>query len=342
MKEVRARLETLRPNRTVWVREWILGIAEKDDDMAPPPVVDLQLMMVHGSCGTEQQFHLMLLSLEAKVQALGRKGAIRCVLFDAVGCGKSPVLRDFGDYSSEELMEDLAVMVHKFIDASLPLVWGKCPLFFFCKCLPLYRPGLIVIIFFLSFRHTVAVGHSYGPSLILRLLANPNNSLSEYQTAGLILVGTAVRPVPNDPSFFPDGGLPIFFLPVWILWCLQYFMTLQFTRMAIHPKHQWLRQACMADSNSNSCFMIRSFYRQTKWATVDDLLAVAGTPTVPVLVVHGVDDGVIPLTYAQDLVNKVPKGTLCAVDEASHLVMIEQADNVATLTLDYLTKNFLK
>jgi pimeloyl-ACP methyl ester carboxylesterase len=175
-------------------------------------------------------------------------------------------------------------------------------------------------------------------------LANPNNQLSDYQTSGLILIGTAVRPIPNNPSFFPDGGLPIFYLPVWLLQCLQYYMTLQFTKMAIHPKHNWLRQACMADSNANSCFMIRSFYRQTKWATMDDLrtTAVSTAAVFPVLVIHGVDDGVIPLKYAQDLVNAVPKGSLCAVDEASHLVMIEQADKVASLTLDYLNEYFLK
>lgn len=306
MKEVRASLETLRPNRNLFVREWILGVDENED--LKETSIDLQLMLVHGSCATEQQFHLMLLSLEAKVQATFGDAAVRCFMFDAVGCAKSPVLPNFEDYNAHNMMEDIQAVVQKFLDAAVPLVW---------------------------------VGHSYGSSLILRLLASKRSELEAYKPRGLILLGTAVRPVPNDPSFLPDGGLAVFILPVFILELLQYFMTLHFTKLAIHPKHTWLRQACLAGSNANSCFMIRSFYRQTIWATMDDVVQVA-TPSVPVLAIHGADDGILPLKYAQQLVNAVPNGELRVVDEASHLVMMERADDVATTVLDYLQRHFLK
>eukprot|EP00977_Amphora_coffeiformis_P023404 scaffold13276_cov151-Amphora_coffeaeformis.AAC.2 len=306
MKEVRTGVEAVRPGRNLFVREWILGVDEGEPMTGKR--VDLQIMIVHGSCATERQFHLLLLSLEAKVQALPRKCAVRCLLCDAVGCGSSPIPTEYEAYSPENMMQDIKGTVETFLDQKVPLLW---------------------------------MGHSYGPSLILRLLVS--GALANYKSAGLILIGTAVRPEPNDPNFFPDGGLLIFRLPVWMIQCLQHFMTVQFTKIAIHPKHVWLRNACLADSNANSCFMIRSFYRQTVWATTDDLLqVVAAHASLPVLVIHGVNDGVIQIKYGQDLANAVPDATFCPVEEASHLVMMEQADKVATMVLDFLKQHFLK
>ena len=312
MREVRAQVETVRPGRPLFVREWILGVDElppekQKDDATPPPPLDLQILIVHGSCATERQFHYLLLSLEAKIQALPRRAAVRCMLFDAVGCGASPVLADYDAYSPENMMKDICAIAENFMDSKVPIVW---------------------------------MGHSYGPSLILRLLTSGESALDKFTTRGLIFIGTAVRPV-DDSSFFPDGGLPIFYLPVWLLQCLQHFMTQQFVQMAIHPKHSWLRKECLDKSNANSCFMIRSFYRQTVWANVDDLLK-AAIPSVPVFVIHGVDDGVVPIKLGQDLVNAVPNGTFCPIEQASHLVMMEQADTVATKVLDFLQQHFLK
>ena len=307
MKEIRAGVETVRPGRDLFVREWILGVDEGDP--MTDKSVDLQIMIVHGSCATERQFHLLLLSLEAKVQAIPQKIVLRCLLFDAVGCGASPIPTEYEAYSPDSMMQDIKAIVETFLDEKIPLLW---------------------------------MGHSYGPSLILRLLAS--GALANYTTAGLILLGTAVRPVPDDGSkFFPNGGLLIFRLPVWILQCLQHFMTVQFTKMAIHPKHTWLRNACLADSNANSCFMIRSFYRQTVWATTDDLLQVLSThaSALPVLIIHGVDDGVIRIKYGQELANTIDNATFCPIDESSHLVMMEQADKVATAILDFLKQQYL-
>ena len=311
MKEVRAQVETVRPGRPLFVREWILGVNESHTPTATTaPPVDLQIPIVHGSCASERQFHYLLLSLEAKVQALARRTVIRCLLFDLVGCGASPVLTEYEAYSTENVVKDLQAVVETYLDPKVPIVW---------------------------------MGHSYGPNLILRLLTSEAHAatMSKYQTAGMILIGSAVRPVPDDPSFFPDGGLQLFYLPVWMLQCLQALLTAQFIKLAIHPKHSWLRKENTDWCNANSCFMIRSFYRQTVWSTMNDLVKVS-SPSLPVFVIHGVDDGIVPLKYGQEMANAVPNGTFCPIDQASHLVMMEQADLVATKVINFLQQNVLK
>lgn len=139
-------------------------------------------------------------------------------------------------------------------------------------------------------------------------------------------------------------------------------MTTQFVKMAIHPKHAWLRSVTMEASASNSMYMVKSFYQQTVWATEHDLIQVlvhqqqqqnSRCNSIPVLVVHGVDDGVVNIKYGQDLVNAIDTAAAAAsnantpptkfvpIEEASHLVMMEQADKVATSVLDFLQTHFL-
>lgn len=146
MRQVRAQVETVRPGRPLFVREWILGVVDvppKINDDKKTVDVDLQIMIVHGSCATERQFHYLLLSLEAKIQALPRRTAVRCVLFDGVGCGESPILTGYHEYSPENMMADLQVIVETYMDSKVPLIW---------------------------------MGHSYGTSLILRLLSSSSSS----------------------------------------------------------------------------------------------------------------------------------------------------------------------
>lgn len=323
MKEVRAGLETVRPGRRLFVREWVLGVEEGSDVGAETKAVDLQILWVHGSCATEKQFHLLLLSLEAKVGALAGNPVVRCVLFDAVGCGQSPVLADYSAYATEELVQDIQVVAQTFLDEHIPVVWA---------------------------------GHSYAPNLLVRLLKEQQGSIPTSSNSGsspahasknefpspqaFVFLATAFRGDVSSQEPFPDGGLPIFVLPVWILQCLQYWMTLSFVNSAIHPKHTWLRNECLNSSNANSMFMVRSFYRQTQWCSLDEARSVVGDR--PCLVVHGVDDGVLPLPYGQALTNAIgERADLFAVDQASHLVMIEQADRVAQRLLDFLETRFL-
>ena len=75
---------------------------------------------------------------------------------------------------------------------------------------------------------------------------------------------------------------------------------------------------------------------------MEELVKVVSNPSLPVFVIHGVDDGLVPLKYGQDMANAVPNGTFCPIDEASHLVMIEQADQVAAKVLGFLEEHFLK
>jgi pimeloyl-ACP methyl ester carboxylesterase len=324
MKEVRAGLETVRPGRRLFVREWLLGVEEGSDLSAKTKATDLQILWVHGSCATEKQFHLLLLSLEAKVAALTGNPVVHCILFDAVGCGQSPVPADYSSYATEELVQDIRVVAQTFLDPQIPTVWA---------------------------------GHSYAPNLLVRLLlkeqqgsapttgssSSPSGQSEKKELPtphAFVFLATAFRGSESSQKPFPDGGLSIFALPVWILNCLQYWMTLSFVNSAIHPKHTWLRNECLSTSNANSMLMVRSFYRQTQWCSLDDAKSVVGDR--PCLVVHGVNDGVLALPYGQALANAIgERADLCAVDQASHLVMIEQADRVAQRLLEFLQTHFL-
>jgi hypothetical protein len=51
---------------------------------------------------------------------------------------------------------------------------------------------------------------------------------------------------------------------------------------------------------------------------------------------------VVPVTYGQAIVNAVPHATFCPIEEASHLVMMEQADMVATKVLDFMETHFFQ
>lgn len=344
MKEVRAGLETLRPGRTLFVREWILGVDETTSIEDVPKQVTLQMVLVHGTCATEQQFHLFLLSLEAQLQAFSssspKNKGMRCLLMDAVGCGQSPVIADYEAYSSNEMMHDLQVLVEKFADSSIPLV---------------------------------RLGHSYGPSLFLRLLEGTKNSSSSsslsdfgqhFAPAAFIFMSTGIRSTTGttapDTFPYPDGGLPIFrYLPRCILQCLQGLLTHQFVQLAVHPTHKWLRQQIAQDSSKNSMFMVQSTHCQTVWATDEDLQNVvqasmdkhrATSFELPILVIHGVDDGVFPLSCGQALANiatsmasSTSSTLFVPVEQASHFVMMEQAHKVATTVLDFLVQHdFLK
>ena len=48
--------------------------------------------------------------------------------------------------------------------------------------------------------------------------------------------------------------------------------------------------------------------------------------TVPTLVVHGEADGLVPVSYAQELAGRIPDATLVTLPGAGHLPMIETAD----------------
>lgn len=74
--------------------------------------------------------------------------------------------------------------------------------------------------------------------------------------------------------------------------------------------------------------MCRAFYRQQKWATVEDALSIK---SVPALVIHGEQDQIMPLAAGKHLHDSLPKSEFCVVPDASHQVFEEKAPEVAKM-----------
>jgi pimeloyl-ACP methyl ester carboxylesterase len=59
--------------------------------------------------------------------------------------------------------------------------------------------------------------------------------------------------------------------------------------------------------------------------------------TAPTLVVHGASDGLLPLPYAQEMVNLIADARLHVIDEAGHYPMIEQEDAFVEVVEGFLS-----
>ena len=217
--------------------------------------------------------------------------------FDAISCGNSPLVREWDAYHSDQAVLDLAAIMEQVIDTSLP---------------------------------TVVIGHSYAPSIIIRFFCRhgvPTN------IKGCIFLSSAMSG-PVNPV--PDGGHPIFQLPVVILRCLQPSMTKSFIKLAYHPNTSpmLIEEACKLNSG-NDMYMAKAYHRHHQWATNDECTALHG---LPVLLVHGKDDKILPLEAGIHLADVVHATRIITVDEASHQVMEEKPVDVAQHIVTFLAQ----
>jgi abhydrolase domain-containing protein 8 len=286
-----AAIEEVRPGRSIFVRKTIIGCPEQDPAF--------QLLFVHGICGSEMQYKLLMECMDQKLTDV--HVSVICLLFDSVGCGQSPSLPDWDAFHFREVMSDLDVLIRTHLDQAIP---------------------------------TVVVGHSYAPSIFLPLFRRhiEDEQALVINLVGCIFLGTSLR-FPENPQ--KDGGHPVFVLPIPILNCIQGSLTKTFIEIAIHPEHKELRSLVEDASNRNDMFVAKAYYRHAVWATPDDLVAVQNLPSV---VIHGSDDGIIPVTCAKQLKTLLPKSELVIVRMASHLVMMEQPDKVSEVCLSFLQR----
>lgn len=371
VREVFAGLKEVRPGRTLFVREWILGApsSSKEDHHE----VDLDLVCVHGSCATEAQFHEMCRELcdqiltaraatsnqaqEQTTRSSSKKQPlIRCILYDMLGCGQSPVVQNWDAYAPDELEQDLGAIVQLY--ARDPISKSSSA----ASSVPLY---------FCS--------HSYGPHIVLSWLkkqqdkeqeeigTHSNNNTKDSAASiasvsrrvhGFIFLGTCVEPP------YAEGGHMIFRLPLWVLRCIQSYLTRAFVEKSIHPSNHSLRKFCLSNNDKNDMFMVQAFYRQTKWMTPDDFQKSIIGPVIlghdkgvgeldqndnarwksrRMLAIHGVEDGILSVESGQYMVNFLKSqsqrhedGTkdyleikFVTIEKASHLVHLEKAREVA-------------
>ncbi|KAL7575555.1 hypothetical protein ACA910_020131 [Epithemia clementina (nom. ined.)] len=320
MKVIFAELKEVRPGRHLFVREWCLGVEAGGDNSVTTTTdadrssiqqeaqqePDLQLVCLHGCCATEAQFHPLFRALDYLLMYGPSKLRIKCILFDMIGCGKSPVMTEWDAYSCIELQQDLGAIVEQFTVATVPL-------------------------YFLS--------HSYGPNILVHWLNSDTAKriLSVENVQGFIFLGASIRV--NDSHPLPDGGHVVFRLPVWILDLLQSLLTKNFLSRAIDSSNRELHEECSKANSSNDMFMVKAVYRQIKWATSEELIKAVRNK--PVIHFHGVNDGILQIGWGQHLVNQLLPNTteFVPMEEASHLVMLEKPAEIARKIFDFLVAN---
>ena len=357
-----ASIVEIRKGRKIYLRKVILNgccnpsVVNKDVAAASTANTEpnIQIIFVHGICGTEQQFQLLLQSMDDQLSSSSSSSSssqsstahssttIACWLYDQVGCGQSPTLPNYNDYTYEETQADLKALLLAEQQNQTMHQHFPTP----CWTLP-----------------TIVVGHSYGPSLFIPLLSeDPNLLLLLPNIIGFILINTSVR-CPHLP--IADGGHYIMKLPIFLLQCIQSPLTDAFIHMAVHPHHTELRNIIRIASQKNNMFVAKYYHQNSKWMTVSQLQMAAGgrrsstgsnnkKDLVPTLIIHGTNDGVTPIECGQYMYNQLlliasssddnkneqrnntPPVTFIAIDEASHMVMIEQPHQTAQAILHFI------
>lgn len=291
LKDELACIREVRPGRNIFIRKGSAGSNYRE--------CSFQLLFVHGLCGTEMQYRLLLEQLDIELSKLNIR--VSYLLYDSVGCCQSPALDEWDAYSKIELMKDLKCVMKDHLDKTIP---------------------------------TVFIGHSYAPSIFVPMFRLHHEKEGEFlvNLVGCIFLCTALR-FPENPQ--NDGGHPIMALPVLLLNCLQKTLTEGFIKQAVHPDHSELKRQIRIQSNTNNMQTVKAYHRQAVWLKVEDFGVLQELPT---LVVHGADDGIIPIECARKIACLLPKSELNVINNASHLVMVEQPENVSQVVILFLQK----
>jgi len=305
-------------------------------------------------------------------------------MYDAVGCGRSPdpastattdsssSSSSSSSYSDEEQVLDLDAFLHRFVirrkigkeekqqQQKLVSKTKKCQIFF--------------------------IAHSYGPNWVYKWMKYNINRQQQVKepkvlssdhvvVEGLVLISTGLLDDDGDRNrkkLLVKGGPAIFkYCPLWILNCLQPTMTELFLKMGYSKNTHATKPQMISEArhvnNQNSMKTVCQYYNSHDWISQDELreffndFISSPTPTIPatngttgtrrrrnvkVLVVHGVEDQIIPIEKGQIVANvlSLPPTTLTppattpneeedysnngliVVEDASHSIMQEQPE----------------
>ena len=319
LQEDFADIVEIRPGRHIFVRKVTIqrGVAERSPASSITSTSSrLQVVLCHGTCASQEQYSLLLQSLAARFSGQhqphgGSTTTLSCLLWDQVGCGQSPPLpkqHDRKGYSNESIQADLDALLRKFAENNDP----RTP--------------------------SVIVGHSYAASIFLPLLNASTTTTLLPNLCGCILLGTGLR---NAHLPLKDGGHSIMKWPVFVLRCWQRGLTESFLQAAVHPAHEHVKQAARADCNANDMAIAQCYHTQHHWADASELTRLVDQRQnkVQILLIHGAADGIIPIECAQKLHSQLLQQQASSdriaisqfeiIDKASHLVMLEQPEEVA-------------
>jgi len=239
----------VRPGRNLYCRTLHLK-QEHDDDDTPIATNQIHrrrhihILFVHGSMAWSDQFEPLIFFLGQTLLGRQQKDLpmLTCHLFDAFGCGKSRPKRssnfNVSDVSERALANDLKAICDRIINNSV----GEAGKFFM-------------------------VAHSYGTSQVVTMLSEEGTSIA---VNGVIMIAGAVGGGSSEVAI--DGGHSIFRFPVFALNLIQNKLTNEFLSAAYFGANMELRKYSGEKSNQNPMYIVKAFYRQTKWATKMDII----------------------------------------------------------------------
>lgn len=101
----------------------------------------------------------------------------------------------------------------------------------------------------------------------------------------------------------PDGGSPVFKLPLFVLNRMNGFLSRQFIAIAYSPKtDESIKRQSFESSLRNDMFVVKSFYQQFRWSTISEWSSLAA---YPLLIIQGADDKLTPVSGDEKLVNEI-------------------------------------
>jgi len=261
------------------------------------------ILFIHGSCATSRQWNRLVSQLDSMLLLSnnGKKavGTFGCFLFDQLGCGESKhPAENWNAYSALELLMDLQSITRSILNS-----YDNVPLFL--------------------------VAHSYGVSQAIQLIDTLSPS-EEVKVKGMVLIGGGLKGGPS--TLTQDGGHWIFrYIPTFLLRYMQPSLSRKFVQSAILDKE--LQQSHLEASNANDMAICKAFYRQQKYATIEEALKLKN---VPALVIHGKEDKILPLNVGEHLHNSLPNSEFFAVNDASHQVFEEKYVEVASKIMKFI------
>jgi pimeloyl-ACP methyl ester carboxylesterase len=69
-----------------------------------------------------------------------------------------------------------------------------------------------------------------------------------------------------------------------------------------------------------------------------DARALLPTVTCPTVVIHGIDDRLIPLAMGQEIASAIPGAELVTIEDAGHFLFREQPEAVASAVAAFLDR----
>lgn len=164
---------------------------------------------------------------------------------------------------------------------------------------------------FCKFANTknILIGHSYGGALATSLAIDHQDRVN----ALILIAPLPCTPVQHSPS--------IYLLPAFALELLRPWLELQFQHLAFdrHAPPALLKEELEA-GKMNPLYVIQAMVNDMKVIPRIDITML----TIPVLLIHGEQDGIVPVSSQHDFYHFLPHCQFASIRQASHMTMLEQ------------------